>query len=484
MVNGPRLTANGAHPWPVNCPPAAINRLDKMKIVILGNGIAGTTAARSLRKLGDFDITIVSDEAPHFFSRTALMYVFMGHMKWENIKPYEDFFWGKNRINLIHGRVETVDFENKKLHLTNSESIGYDHLILATGSKSNRFGWPGQDLPGVQGLYFKQDLESMEAAAQKGIRRAVIVGGGLIGIEMAEMFLSRNIPVTFLVREAEFWGNILPKEEAQMIGRHIREHHVDLRFQTELKEILPGENGRAAAVITNLGEKIDCDFVGLTVGVSPNIDFLKNTPLETNRGIVVDEFLRTNQPNVWAIGDCAEIKTPAPGRRPIEAIWYTGRMMGETVARSIAQSGNSGFSIQHSAFKYDPGIWFNSAKFFDIEYQVYGDIRPNLGEGQATVFWKDSDEKRAIRIVFDEKTGKTLGFNLMGIRYRHEVCERWLRDGAHIETVLENLGLANFDPEFFKEYEPELLLIYNKTFGKNLQLRTRRGLSKVLSFLK
>ncbi len=445
-----------------------------MKVAILGNGIAGTTAARSLRKLSDCEITVISSESLFFFSRTALMYVYMGHMKWENIKPYEDDFWWKNRITRVRDVVKTIDFENKKLHLTSLEPISYDHLILATGSKSNKFGWPGQDLTGVQGLYHKQDLETMELASQKGIRRAVIVGGGLIGIEMAEMFLSRQIPVTFLVREDEFWDNILPKEEAEMISRHIREHHVDLRLQTELKEILPGENGRVAAVITNLGEKIDCDFVGLTVGVSPNIDFLKNTALELNRGILVDEFLKTNLENVWAIGDCAELKNPKPGRRAIEAVWYTGRMMGEAVAKNISEC----------AIEYDPGIWFNSAKFFDIEYQVYGDVRAKLGDGQVDVFWKDLDEKRSIRIIFDEKSGKTLGFNLLGIRYRHEVCERWLRDGVHIETVLENLGLANFDPEFFKEYEAEVIETYNKKFAKNLRLRSRRGLSGVLAFLR
>jgi NAD(P)H-nitrite reductase large subunit len=262
-------------------------------VVIIGNGISGVTAARHIRKMSDHKITIISSETEYFFSRTALMYVYMGHMKFDHIKPYEDWFWKKNRIDLVQDFVVNIDFVNKELSLQNGNPISYDKLILATGSKPNKFGWPGQDLEGVQGLYSYQDLQSMEKYSHD-LKRAVIVGGGLIGIEMAEMFLSRNIPVTFLVRESSFWNNVLPPGESEVINRHILEHGVDLRLGEELKAILPDDNGRCRAVITKNQEKIDCEFVGLTAGVSPNISFLRNSDLETDRGILVNEFLQTN----------------------------------------------------------------------------------------------------------------------------------------------------------------------------------------------
>ncbi|MFL0683162.1 MAG: FAD-dependent oxidoreductase [Algoriphagus aquaeductus] len=118
------------------------------------------------------------------------------------------------------------------------EKLTYDVLVIASGSKPNKFGWPGQNLEGVQGLYSRQDLDQMEKNTHQGVKRAVIVGGGLIGIEMAEMLAYKKIPVTFLVREKGFWDNVLPKEESELVGRHIREHHIDLRLETELKEIL------------------------------------------------------------------------------------------------------------------------------------------------------------------------------------------------------------------------------------------------------
>jgi NAD(P)H-nitrite reductase large subunit len=151
-------------------------------IVIIGNGISGITAARHIRKRSDHRITVISSETEHFFSRTALMYIYMGHMQYAHTKPYEDFFWEKNRIELKHARVAKVDFGTSELHFEDGEKMVYDDLILATGSQPNKFGWPGQDLKGVQGLYSFQDLETMERDT-KGISNAVIVGGGLIGIE-------------------------------------------------------------------------------------------------------------------------------------------------------------------------------------------------------------------------------------------------------------------------------------------------------------
>jgi NADPH-dependent 2,4-dienoyl-CoA reductase/sulfur reductase-like enzyme len=444
-----------------------------VKVVIIGNGISGITAGRWIRKLSDHQVSIISSESPHFFSRTALMYVYMGHMRFEDIKPYEDTFWSGNKLNLIQDHVEQIDFENRQLFLSSGSSIEYDRLILAVGSKPNKFGWPGQDLDGVGGLYHLEDLERMESFTP-GLERAVIVGGGLIGIEMAEMFQSRNIPVTMLVRESEFWNIVLPDDEASIISDHIRKHHIDLRLNANLGEIIDDGNGKVAGVtVLETGEKISCGFVGLTPGVSPHISWLSETDLETDRGILVDEFLQTSISGVYAIGDCAQLRNPKPGRRPVEAVWYTGRMMGETVARTICTGPKT----------YDPGIWFNSAKFIDIEYQVYGTVPVNPDEGLQSVYWEDRKREKSVRIVYDRESGAVRGFNLLGIRFRHEVCEKWIKDDVHIEKVLSNLLLANFDPEFYKNQLREVIDIYNSTNGRSVTLNRKSGLNQVLSFL-
>jgi len=444
-----------------------------MHIAIIGNGISGITAARVLRQRSDtVQITVISAESDYFFSRTALMYVYMGQLRLQDTQPYENWFWEKNRIALKRARIQSIDTATNSLLCSSGERIAYDKLIIATGSRPNKFGWPGQDLQHVQGLYSLQNLEAMEQGSA-GLQRAVIVGGGLIGIEMAEMFHSRKIPVTFLVREPSFWNGVLPPAESDMVNRHIREHGIDLRLNTELKAIEDDGTGKVGAVLTTQGERIACGYVGLTAGVSPNIDFLAGSGIQTKRGILVNDFLATNIPNIYAIGDCAELQNPAPGRRAIEAVWYTGRMMGETVA----------YNILGKSVAYQPGIWFNSAKFFDIEYQVYGSVEPILPPEQASVYWEHPAGRKSIRVVYNRVDHAVLGFNLMGIRYRQEVCERWINQKTPLETVLQNLGLANFDPEFSKQYEQALLNQYVQQTGKPLVLRQKRGLSGVLQFL-
>ncbi|RRQ50479.1 NAD(P)/FAD-dependent oxidoreductase [Maribacter algicola] len=432
-------------------------------IVIIGNGISGVTLARHVRKLSDKKITIISSESEYFFSRTALMYVYMGHMKFEHTQPYENNFWKKNRIELVNGYVEKVLPDQKTVSLSNGDLIKYDALVIATGSKPNKFGWPGQDLKGVQGLYSKQDLEQLEKnAPNKNVcKRAVIVGGGLIGIEMAEMLRSRDIPVTFLVRETSFWNGVLPSGESEMINEHIREHHIDLRLGTNLKEILSDENGKAKAVVTDKGETIDCDVVGLTAGVTPNIDFLKDSGIELGKGVKVNRMLETNIKDIYAIGDCAEQHEGIGLRRPVEAVWYTGRMMGETLAQTLC--GNP--------TEYNPGHWFNSAKFLDIEYQTYGWVfsERNKKEYEEHFHWRHPKEKLCITIAFHKDTHEFLGINNFGIRLRHELFDRWLNEKRSVQYVLEHLKDANFDPELYDSYEEAIIAKFNQDFNQNIQ---------------
>lgn len=432
-------------------------------IIIIGNGISGVTAARHIRKNSDKKITIISAETDYFFSRTALMYVYMGHMKFEHTQPYEDWFWEKNRIELKKAFVSHIDTETKTLQFKNNETLVYDKLIIATGSKPNKFGWPGQDLDGVLGMYHKQDLEQLEILApnNKVCKRAVIVGGGLIGIELAEMLRTRDIPVTFLVRETSFWNGVLPKGESSMINEHILSHHIDLRLNTNLKEIISDENGRVKSIIIEeTGEEIPCDVVGLTAGVTPNIDFLKSSTIETDKGVLVNRFLETNVKDVYAIGDCAQQHEAIGNRRPIEAVWYTGRMMGEVLAQTIC--GNK--------MPYNPGHWFNSAKFLDIEYQTYGWVfsERHKSEDEQHFHWRHPSENICLTIAFQKDTKLLLGINTFGIRLRHEIFDRWLtekQDMTHVMTYLKN---ANFDPEFYKTFESDIVNAYNNEFGTQI----------------
>ncbi|MEZ5003111.1 MAG: FAD-dependent oxidoreductase [Chitinophagales bacterium] len=445
-----------------------------MHVVIIGNGISGITCARHIRKSSNHDITVISYESNHFYSRTALMYIYMGHMRYQDTKPYEDWFWEKNRIDLVYGKVVQVQPESKQIQLSDGSKMTYDKLVIATGSSSNKFNWPGQDLPGVQGLYSLQDLEMMNDQT-KNVERAVVIGGGLIGIEMAEMLLSRAIPVTMLVRESSFWNNVLPAEESEMINNHIRKHHIDLRLSSELKEIKADNDGKVGEVITTEGDTIKCQFVGLTVGVHPNIEFMRSSEIETNKGVLVNAFFETNIKDIYAIGDCAEFRNPLPGRKAIEQVWYTGKMHGATLAQIIC-----GHKLA-----YQPGYWFNSAKFLDIEYQTYGTVPSKKDDSQSDFYWEHSSHEKSIRLVYDQESKRFLGANLFGIRYRHHLFNQFLEEERDIKYVIEHLPAANFDPEFYDQYEYFLKEAFNKRYPENrIQEQVASGLKSFFKHFK
>ncbi|MBN8825415.1 MULTISPECIES: FAD-dependent oxidoreductase [unclassified Spirosoma] len=435
-------------------------------LIIIGNGIAGITTARHVRQQDStVRITVISAESDHFYSRTALMYIYMGHMTYAHTKPYEDGFWAKNRIDLLRGYVEQVDTSAKRIRLADGQWLDYDALVLATGSVSTTVDWPGLSASGVQGLYGLPDLERMEQFT-KNIERAVVVGGGLIGVELAEMLRSRHIDVTMLVRDPHYWSSTLPAEEGKLVGRHLLRHGVDLRLETELKEILAGSRqtgprqagprsadptGRVRAVVTKTGEEIPCQFVGLGIGVTPNVAFLKNSGVELGKGVLVNEYFETNVADVYAIGDCNEFRQPILGtdgalRKPIEQIWYTGRMHGETLARTLCGSRTA----------YRPGAFFNSAKFFDIEYQTYGTLNAQLTDDEQTYYWEHPSGEQCLRINYRKTDQSVVGIHALGIRLRQAVCDRWIQDRTPFATVVSQLRQADFNPEFSESFTDQL----------------------------
>ena len=439
-----------------------------MHLVIIGNGITGVSCALAVRRLQpDARITLVSAESAHHYSRTALMYVYMGHLRQKDIMPYEDWFWDENRLGLMHATATALNTAGRLVTLDNGTTLAYDELLLATGSEIKRLAWPGQHLAGVQGLYGLPDLEAMTRDTH-GIGCGVVVGGGLIGVELAEMLHSRGIAPLVLVRDAHYWGSVLPPEEAHLVDQQFQENNVPVRYNTELREILGDAQGRVRAVVTTAGEEIACQWVGLAIGVAPNLALATTADVETDRGILVDECLRTSVSHVYAAGDCAQHRQPGAGEVPIEQLWYTGRMQGETVAHTICGQPTA----------YRRGIWFNSAKFFNLEYQTYGQAPAGPVAGLDSFYWEHSAGRAALRVYFRASAPHpVVGFNALGLRLRQAVCEQWIRQQAPVATVLAELGAANFDPEFFPQHERAIVAAFTRQFPQQpVALQRRKGL--------
>ena len=397
-----------------------------MHVVVVGNGIAGVTAARHVRKASaEARVTMVSDETLAPYARTALMYVYMGALAQAHTRMYEERFWAENRIDRVLDRALALDTARQRLALRDGGEVAYDRLLVATGSVPAIPPWPGADLAGVQGLYGLADLETMEAST-RGVRRAVVVGGGLIGVELAEMLRTRGVEVTFVVREDRYLPLALSPVESGLVEAEVRRHGVDLRLGTEVARVEGTD--RVEAVVTTGGERLAAGFVGVGTGVRPNVGWLGGA-VETGRGVLVDRQLRASAPNVWAAGDCAELRDPPPDVRALEPIWYAARLQGAT----------AGLGMAGRARDYAPGVYYNSAKFFDLEWQVYG---ATAGPGDD---WERTDRARSLRVR--HRDGRVAGVSALGVRLRQDVCARWIAEGWPLGRALADLDAARFDAE-------------------------------------
>lgn len=418
------------------------------KVVILGNGIAGISAALRLRQLSpETAITVISDETELFYSRTALMYVYMRQLRFADTIVHPAEFYRKRRIELCRDTITGLDARAQQLR-GRQATYSYDYLLLATGSRPRLPGLKGEQLAGVQGLYSKGDLDQLEAYTSRPVSRAVIAGGGLIGVELAEMLSSRRIPVTMLVREPLYFSHILPRAEAEMVTREVQ-RHIDLRLGVTLAAILG--SGVVNAIVTSGGEEIPCSLLGLTIGVEPRSELARLAGLTVNRGIVTDQFLRTSNARVFAAGDVAEVRLPG-GENRVQQIWYTGRLQGELAGANLAAAVDG-----KAPTAYDPGIYFNSARFFMLDYQTYGTVPATAGEADS-LLWQNADQNRLLRISYDATKSErpVTGFNALGVRLLHPVCEDWIRNKTPLESVLQNFDRAVFDPEFSNRYASQL----------------------------
>ena len=444
-----------------------------MNVVIIGNGVAGMEAALTLRaRDSDCRITIVSEESEHFFSRTALMYVLSGQLSHRDIEPLERGTYERLRLQRVRARVVGVDTRHKRLELAGGRPpLPYDKLVIAAGSRPRPAPfWEGYGAwKGIGHFVTLQDLQWLEqelhlsaghdrperelahvpystsdspyrpqqaAATERGTRasRPVVIGGGLIGVEVVETMIAAGLKPVFLIREEWFWPIALDRSESAWIAEQLRHHGVIVRIGENV-ERLEGSDGRVSGVVTDQ-DRYDADLVVVAIGVAPNTDWLAGSDIarDAGGGILVDGALRTSARDVWACGDCASVAWFDGQVRP-EQLWYTGRDQGRLAARSVL-----GEQVHYSR-----GTWYNSAKLMDIEYTTVGRVNLEV-PGEQSWFHEEKGRVRSTTRVVHEG-GRVIGFNFLGRRWDHEPCIRWIQERRELSWVLDHLNDARFDTE-------------------------------------
>lgn len=359
-----------------------------VRYLIVGGGIAGTTAAEKLR-VGDQEgaITIVSDEPHRLYSRVLLSKppFVLGTQPFDSVWMKAPEWYEEKRIELMLGRrALALDPARKTLTLDEGEEIAYEKLLLATGTHARVWDVPGAAKKGVHYLRTLDHAKTLIEDIADGVSRAVMIGSACVTYEIADILRSKGIAVTEVMRESYFWEPALSREESALVEERLTERGVPIVRKTEVAEILG--DGRVTGVVLSDGSRIDCDMVLAFIGVVLPTEWLSGSGIALDRGIIANEYLETSIPGVWTAGDCARFKDVILDDTVMMGNWMNAVKQGETAAANML-GGRKVYSL----------ISFHSSHGFGDMISFAGDGRAR--EDREYLFRGSASERKLGRFI-------------------------------------------------------------------------------------
>lgn len=303
--------------------------------VILGTGVAGIGAAESIRSLDKTgEITFIGEDAHGYYSRPGLAYYLTGEVDENLLYPYRPPDYKNLNARFLRSSAVRILPQDHLVELGDATRLSYDRLLIAVGSGAIHLDVPGADLDGVVKLDHMDDARRIVGYSKKA-RSAVVVGGGITALELAEGLASRKVKVNLFIRTERYWSNVLDDVESAIVDERLREMGINIHYVTELSQIL-GKRGRVVGVRTKDGREIACDMLAYAIGVRPRLRIAADAGVACERGILVDEHLRTNLPDIFAAGDVAQVFDPALGRSVLDSLWAPARDQGRVAGLNMA----------------------------------------------------------------------------------------------------------------------------------------------------
>jgi len=303
-----------------------------MKYVIIGNSTAGINAVEGIRQVdSEGEITIISNEPWHTYSRPLISYLILGKTNEQKMKYRPDDFYEKMRCKTILNRtVREIKPKQKTVALDDGTEIPYDKLLVATGSSP--FIPPAEGIETVTNSFTFLSLEDAKKLQQaiSADSRVLIVGAGLIGLKCAEGIHKKVGSITVIDLAPRILSSIMDEEGAQMVQQHIEKFGVQFLLSCSVKKF---DGNRAH--LSN-GQIVDFDVLVMAVGVRPNVDLVKNIGGKVNRGIITDEFMETSIPDIYAAGDCTESMDISADTNRVLALLPNASMQGECAGINMA----------------------------------------------------------------------------------------------------------------------------------------------------
>jgi nitrite reductase (NADH) large subunit len=393
-----------------------------MKLVMVGNGMAGVRTLEELLKLAPdlYDITVFGAEPHPNYNRILLSPVLAGEQTVDDIVLNPLDWYQENSITLHLGRkVVKIDRSARCVEADDGTRADYDRLLLATGSNPFILPVPGADLEGVISFRDIADVDAMIRASSQ-YRHAVVIGGGLLGLEAANGLMKRGMDVTVVHIAPWLMERQLDEPAARLLQKSLEEKGMKFLLQKQTAELVKGESGRVAAIRFKDGDSVPADLVVMAVGIRPNTELAESAGLHCNRGIVVNDTLQTFDPRIYSIGECAAHRGTAYG----------------LVAPLFEQAKVCANHLAHYGIgRYQGSITSTKLKVTGIDLFSAGDFIG--GEGTEAILYSDPIGGVYKKLVI--KDNKLVG----GVMYGDTVDGAWyfslLRDGKDVSELRDHL---------------------------------------------
>jgi NAD(P)H-nitrite reductase large subunit len=443
--------------------------MENYKYLIIGGGAAGTSAAETIRaKDSEGTVAIVSDEIHPLYSRVMLSKpnFFLGKIPFEQIWMKGLDWYDKNKISFLGGQMaDELDAKKKILKLSDGRQIGYEKLLIATGVRTRAWNISGSDKAGIYSLRTLEDGKAIMEVI-KTAKKAVTIGGGFIGFEMADLMKLAGLETTMILREDYFWQPTLDETSGKMIENALSKNGIKILKNTEVTEVVGGEN--VSGVVLKDGTKFDCDIIITGIGVvPPSLDWLQKAGVNTGRtisavgqmengiksksplpegnvmsaagrSILADEFLETNVADVWTAGDIAEYKDLLLEENIQLGNWVNAREQGRVAGLNMVASANVA-GAEKTPFKF---VSFYTTQGAGINIAFVGDVRPLPDR---VVVKRGSPEINSYcRILVDNKN-ELVGATMINRTAEMSTISKLIENNVNVSAHLAELADVNFD---------------------------------------
>ncbi|WP_132059505.1 NAD(P)/FAD-dependent oxidoreductase [Halorussus amylolyticus] len=403
--------------------------------VIIGDGIAGSSAAETLREEApDADVTVITDEGEALYNRILIKEFAKGKLPEAPISIHEPEWYDDRDIDLeLNTFVTGVDPDAHEVHTHDSGTYEYDKLLVATGgtpTSLSSFGIENADAEGVHHFWTFQDARKIQENASEA-DTGVVVGAGLLGIDLAAVCAAQEVDAKYIMRGNRWWRYGLSLDGAEIIHDALEEKGVECVFESGVDHFETDADGRVVSTVDANGDEFDSEFVGVAVGLNFNTEFLQGADVEEDNGIVVDQYMQTSTEDIYAAGDITRYYDVILDEYAQNGSWGSAKEQGQIAAENMVADG------EESEFRW---VSSYSITHFDFPFLSFG--FPTLGDDECEAKYSDTEWRR-----LSFKDGKLVGGVLIGDIAPQGNYKDLIRREVEVADQKDVLLEKQFDPE-------------------------------------